>query len=328
MQVLESELKRESALLALVDDNATRVLCSTAVPLQHLVPGVHYNLKLAIAAGAVLLVTVLVESAPMEELQHMQQVSSGFGSMLLARLAACSVPMGLENGQKPGQGLGTFLQFWIDSSSSDLKDQTQNDSKSGEQEERVTRQSNASNLAPMSSKVSGSQARPSHASTTPPRTSKASASAAGSDSTLPPHSSSGRQTKESPHLQDWPALSFETVYIEANSQEKDITTLLERRSSKESMLQGSSIPIVGTQRPDQQLWPISHGILQALPKAANSSCMLMIILYQLHLQGTSKFLGCCRVPLSRLVAMEDGSLEVLSDLSFAGGPRVSLLTSG
>ena len=72
LRVLERELQDECCMLALVDDASARVLCSTAVPLQHLSPGAHFNLKLALPGGAALYVTLCLEASPRQELARWQ----------------------------------------------------------------------------------------------------------------------------------------------------------------------------------------------------------------------------------------------------------------
>jgi hypothetical protein len=348
MQVLESELKRECALLALVDDNATRVLCSTAVPLQHLVPGVHYNLKLAIAGGAVLLITVLVESAPWKEMQQLQQVSSGVGSVLLVRLASCSIPLCPTDGNASGECLGTVMQIRVESNTSSFKSCAENDDKCNKQSGHSPRESpgDTNNSPPRSSNASSSPTRPSNASkpqsgpgdasdslstntSTISKTQKdpkeSTGSAVSVDGTVPQAPIAGKQASEGPHLLDRQGLEVEAVYIEVASHQKNTTELLESCGQRYGMLQGSIVPIVGTRRPDQQLWPITHGVLQALPKVDSMSFVLVIMLYQLHMQGTGMFLGCCKLPLTRVLASEGGALVVSSDL-LSGGPRVLLFT--
>lgn len=53
MQVViqEEELQQERLLLAIFDDTESKLLARLSLPLQDVVPGVHYNLKLVAPEG-------------------------------------------------------------------------------------------------------------------------------------------------------------------------------------------------------------------------------------------------------------------------------------
>lgn len=69
MQVRQNELDQERLHLAIVNDTNSKLMLKCALPVGHLLPGCHYNLRLLLPGGAAggsvaLYVTLCLSDAP------------------------------------------------------------------------------------------------------------------------------------------------------------------------------------------------------------------------------------------------------------------------
>eukprot|EP00195_Chlamydomonas_chlamydogama_P003162 CAMPEP_0202919350 /NCGR_PEP_ID=MMETSP1392-20130828/75650_1 /ASSEMBLY_ACC=CAM_ASM_000868 /TAXON_ID=225041 /ORGANISM="Chlamydomonas chlamydogama, Strain SAG 11-48b" /LENGTH=598 /DNA_ID=CAMNT_0049612687 /DNA_START=111 /DNA_END=1904 /DNA_ORIENTATION=- len=95
----EGELPKEKLMIAIVNDDNSRLLLKCAVPLAHIVPNVHYNLKLIMPGGPLgsnvtLHISLCLVDSPRSELRRVKQLAgSSVRNVIQTRLAALSKPL-------------------------------------------------------------------------------------------------------------------------------------------------------------------------------------------------------------------------------------------
>ncbi|MEW5309909.1 MAG: hypothetical protein WDW38_001752 [Sanguina aurantia] len=97
LKYAEDELNTERLLLALVNDDHSRLMLKCSLPLAHILPGLHYNLRLLLPGGPLgsrvsLFVSICLVACPRTALRHHASLTAA-PALVEARLAACSRPL-------------------------------------------------------------------------------------------------------------------------------------------------------------------------------------------------------------------------------------------
>lgn len=335
-------------MLALFDDTTARLLCSAAIPLTHIQPGVHYNLKLALPAGAWLFVTLCLVTAPQLELSQWRQLQDVADRCVHVRLA--EVSDGVLTQETPAGAFGIVACFDVDAGSAGT----------GQSQKQTQRAAEAQGSARSTNSRSGSAQHAARSRSASPASSKSSSSAepgvafsAASGSTSPSHSSpesapqpiaeaaSDDETSSVNIALNQPASRQHRYTERAGSQHSShsnhrrpsklvvplakmytplagtrdsMNAALEKLAPQRHLLQRTLMPIASCSAPDQLLWPVLHGALRALEPVQMRNASLAVSLHLLLLTGHSVMLGSCSLPLSSLPLDGHGDIQVFGDL--------------
>jgi hypothetical protein len=318
MRLLERDLPQESALIALIDDVTARVLCSSSVPLCHLTPGQHFNLRLALPGTAALYVTLFLDRAPARELSRWRALDGAVEAVLQARLAQCSAP--LLEGSMEGV-FGVVACFAVEAvgegHGTAPKESGASQEPTGAPEDEGTEGGESVQEGPVASKAERSSS---------PQASEPEAS--GSDASGPPKQSSTPQapppqctSSGSPEgTPQQSPMMLADVYTTLSGSREQMLAALKALAKAQGLLQQSVLPIVGVRDPAAQLWPVMHGALHGVEQGRGG--MLAVALHRVAMSGMGAFLGQCQLPLHALLAGETGvgRLTPFEDLAFEGGP--------
>lgn len=311
LRLLERELAEESALLALVDDGSARVLCSTAVPLRHLTPGQHFNLRLALPGSGELFVTLCLALAPRRALAQWERLPVRPAGVVHARLAEC--PGAVVPEAARASCFGVFARFDIESAGA-----------AASQGRGSRRQSTASS-ATSATEASSERAeqRASSASSGTERSSGARSGTEGAAASQlggetpadgrPPaaldSASAGRGSA---------SFTLNDIYTRLSGTRAAMLPVLERAARQLTVSSSTVMPIVGSARPDEQLWPVLHGALRAMDADARRAGVLVVTLVRVALSGNSLVIGRLRLPLHGVKFDGAGALSMHRDLPLEG----------
>ena len=355
MRVLESELINEGALLALVDDDSARVLCSTAVPLRHIRPGSHYSLRLSLPGGGALFVTLVLATAPATELEQMQARAAQLAAVLHVRLASCTAPLvPLAVGAAEGF-CGVAARFEVADAAHAQTLAARSGSASGAAAaaargrggDKVAKEKGEPAAAEQLTRSRSNSSRASSSAdsaTSDERASEPSAAGSaivadgandGSPSGMPAARRSGggaaaggqdHDRQPTPmalgaHIRAGAASGHvrSECYVSMSGSRAEIMQALEAHTRALSAECGVTLPILGSQHGDQQLWPVMHAVPLAVDKDLANRGDLQLTLYAIKGAGLGDCLGTCSLALETLLQVADGSLNLRSDLQLFGG---------
>jgi hypothetical protein len=334
LRLLERELPQEAALLALVDDSSARVLCSAAVPLRHLTPGQHFNLRLALPGAGELFVTLCLATAPQHELARWREQQGGCDGVLHARLAECEGAVIPED--ERARCFGVVACFDVEAAgaagAATGSSQGAGGSDVRSSKEPGAKQSDAKASDDLSDssdeKSSGSDEHESEGEPSTPSPQPARSDSPDVPSTEP--SAGETQTDgSSPQSAGSPtaampsdaALTLQTLYTPLAGMRTAMLPTLEKLAQAQTVSSRTVMPIVGSRAPAEQMWPVMHGALRALGKGLLAANALTVSLYLVPLAGAGRLIGKCHLPLRRLPADGAGALTAYRDLDLEGAAK-------
>ena len=311
MRVRERSLSEENLLLAVIDDESARVLTTSSIPLRHLSPGQHYNLKLSLPAGAELFLTVFLEQAPTLQLTRWRALSDVDG-VLQVRLAECSAALG--EGRDSARHFGVLARFSV-------------------HPESTVAAAEAAAVAVDSAVAADAETSPAATESEGERETGSSGGSSQASADVAPQVRDAR-ARSSAVLAPAPVLAtrseaplqLSTVYT-ALSGDHTALHILAALAERQRDARVAVVPILGAADVATQLWPVMHGAITHVPHDCQGGTLRVALFDVAMASDTASKLGQCEVPLAQVAREPAGDLAALKGLELKGAAGVSWITA-